>query len=70
MVAMLTPTRSRWCPARILGASGDLAPLANLALPIGAGQVLTETGAEPAPKAFERAGLAPVQLDAKEGLRS
>ena len=52
-----------------LGASGDLAPLANLALPlIGAGQVLAETGAEPAMDAFRRAHLAPLQLDAKEGL--
>ena len=32
-----------------LGASGDLAPLANLALPlIGAGEVLTDVGTEPA----------------------
>jgi len=52
-----------------LGASGDLAPLANLALPlIGAGEVLSETGTEPAPDAFRRAGLAPLTLEAKEGL--
>ena len=51
-----------------LGASGDLAPLANLALPlIGAGGVLTEAGAEPA-EAFRRAGFAPLALEAKEGL--
>ena len=70
MVAMLNADVIPVVPEQgSLGASGDLAPLANLALPlIGAGQVLTETGAEPAPKAFERAGLAPVQLDAKEGL--
>ena len=52
-----------------LGASGDLAPLANLALPlIGAGEVLGDVGAEPASSAMERAGLSPVTLVAKEGL--
>jgi histidine ammonia-lyase len=52
-----------------LGASGDLAPLANLALPmIGAGEVLTDVGAEPAAGAMQRAGLALLTLEAKEGL--
>ena len=53
-----------------LGASGDLAPLANLALPlIGAGQVLTEdVESEPAAEAFRRAGLQALTLEAKEGL--
>jgi histidine ammonia-lyase len=52
-----------------LGASGDLAPLANLALPlIGAGQVLTDVGTEPATDGFQRAGLDPLTLEAKEGL--
>jgi histidine ammonia-lyase len=52
-----------------LGASGDLAPLANLALPmIGAGEVLTDEGSEPAAGAMRRAGLAPLALEAKEGL--
>jgi histidine ammonia-lyase len=52
-----------------LGASGDLAPLANLSLPlIGAGEVLTDVGTEPAAGAMQRAGLAPLALDAKEGL--
>ena len=52
-----------------LGASGDLAPLANLALPmIGAGDVLTDAGSEPAADAMRRAGLAPLTLEAKEGL--
>ena len=42
-----------------LGASGDLAPLANLSLPlIGHGEVLTAEGSsEPAAQAFDRAGL-------------
>jgi histidine ammonia-lyase len=53
-----------------LGASGDLAPLACLALPlIGAGHVLTaDGGREPASTAFRRAGLATLELEAKEGL--
>ncbi|HEX6400560.1 MAG TPA: histidine ammonia-lyase [Actinomycetota bacterium] len=52
-----------------LGASGDLAPLANLSLPlIGAGEVLAGTGTDPAAEAFRRAGLAPIELQAKEGL--
>ncbi|MDH4111106.1 MAG: histidine ammonia-lyase [Actinomycetota bacterium] len=53
-----------------LGASGDLAPLANLALPlIGHGEVLSpEGGVEPAAGALGRAGLAPITLEAKEGL--
>ncbi len=52
-----------------LGASGDLAPLANLALPmIGAGEVLTDVGTEPAAGAMQRAGLAQLTLEAKEGL--
>ena len=60
-----------------LGASGDLAPLANLALPlIGQGEVLSATsvgtdgggGVEPAAAACARAGLAPLTLEAKEGL--
>jgi histidine ammonia-lyase len=57
-------------PARgSVGASGDLAPLAHLALGmIGEGQA--EYGGEtlPAGDALRRAGLAPVVLEAKEGL--
>jgi histidine ammonia-lyase len=53
-----------------LGASGDLAPLANLALPlIGEGRVLGSDGAsEPARPAMSQAGLMPLRLEAKEGL--
>lgn len=52
-----------------LGASGDLAPLAHMALPIiGEGEVIYQgehlTGAE----AFGRVGLSPIKLAAKEGL--
>ncbi len=55
-----------------LGASGDLAPLANLALPlIGHGEVLSpEGGVEPAAPAFARAGLAPLSLGPRRGWRS
>lgn len=53
-----------------LGASGDLAPLANLALPlIGHGDVLApEGGVEASAPAMARAGLEPLRLEAKEGL--
>jgi histidine ammonia-lyase len=53
-----------------LGASGDLAPLAALALPvIGHGETLVgEDGRRPAPEAFADAGLRPLELGAKEGL--
>jgi histidine ammonia-lyase len=54
-----------------LGASGDLAPLANLALPlIGHGEVLSEAGPglEPSAGAMARAGLEPLRLESKEGL--
>jgi histidine ammonia-lyase len=53
-----------------LGASGDLAPLAHLALVlIGEGEA-TVNGAGPGDgaEALERAGLAPLELSAKEGL--
>ena len=53
-----------------LGASGDLAPLANLALPlIGRGALLDAAGgSSPADAALAAAGLAPIELEAKEGL--
>jgi histidine ammonia-lyase len=53
-----------------LGASGDLAPLASLALPlIGRGKVLAPVGtSNPAAEAMAAAGLAPIALEAKEGL--
>ncbi|MBK7538624.1 MAG: histidine ammonia-lyase [Myxococcales bacterium] len=57
-------------PARgSVGASGDLAPLAHLALAmIGEGQA--ELGGEilPADEAHRRVGLTPISLEAKEGL--
>lgn len=53
-----------------VGASGDLAPLAHLALVlIGEGEVLTESGErEETRVALERAGVKPLVLEAKEGL--
>ncbi len=52
-----------------LGASGDLAPLAHLALPlIGEGEVAFEGERMPAAPALEKAGLEPLQLEPKEGL--
>ncbi len=53
-----------------LGASGDLAPLSHCALSlIGEGEVSTADGTvEPSIVAFERAGLHPLVLRAKEGL--
>ena len=52
-----------------LGASGDLAPLAHMALPlIGKGRVRWQGQEMPASEALARAGLIPVRLAAKEGL--
>ncbi|GAB2632128.1 histidine ammonia-lyase [Nocardioides ginkgobilobae] len=53
-----------------LGCSGDLAPLSHCALAlIGEGEVRDATGAlVPAAQALAAAGLAPVELAAKEGL--
>ena len=53
-----------------LGASGDLAPLSHCALAvIGEGEVWNAEGAvQPTADALAAAGLAPVQLRAKEGL--
>jgi histidine ammonia-lyase len=52
-----------------VGASGDLAPLAHLCLPlIGEGEVFFAGERLPAGEALQRAGLAPLQLGPKEGL--
>ncbi len=52
-----------------VGASGDLAPLAHLALPlIGRGEVEFEGRVVPALLALREAGLEPLVLEAKEGL--
>ncbi|VAV95138.1 Histidine ammonia-lyase [hydrothermal vent metagenome] len=52
-----------------VGASGDLAPLAHLAAAmIGEGQALYQGKTYPAKTALAKAGLQPLQLQAKEGL--
>ncbi len=52
-----------------LGASGDLAPLAHMALPlIGLGEAVYRGERLPGAEALARAGLSPVTLEAKEGL--
>ncbi len=52
-----------------VGASGDLAPLAHLALAaIGEGEVFYQGERLLAATALERAGIAPLQLEVKEGL--
>jgi histidine ammonia-lyase len=52
-----------------VGASGDLAPLAHLALVlIGEGEATFDGARHPGHEALARAGLQPVELTAKEGL--
>jgi histidine ammonia-lyase len=52
-----------------VGASGDLAPLAHLALPlVGEGEARLEGDRLPAAEALRRAGIEPAELQAKEGL--
>ena len=71
LIAMLNAAVHPVIPSRgSVGASGDLAPLAHLALVvIGEGEA-TVDGAGPGDgtEALERAGLRPLQLGAKEGL--
>jgi histidine ammonia-lyase len=59
-----------WVPARgSVGASGDLAPLAHLALPlVGEGQARVGDELLAGADALARVGLEPVRLAAKEGL--
>lgn len=52
-----------------VGASGDLAPLAHVALAcIGEGAFLSPSGHRPARQALTEAGISPLTLQAKEGL--
>src|SRR5260221_7946784 len=57
-------------PARgSVGASGDLAPLAHLALPlVGEGEAIVDGERMPGFAALTRVGLEPIRLEAKEGL--
>ena len=71
LVDMLNREVHPYVPSRgSVGASGDLAPLAHLALVlIGEGEAWREdAGPGPGAEALERAGLQPVTLAAKEGL--
>jgi histidine ammonia-lyase len=52
-----------------LGASGDLAPLAHLSLPlIGLGEVLCKGAVRPAAEVWAEFGWEPIRLQSKEGL--
>ena len=71
LVGMLNRAVHPVIPSRgSLGASGDLAPLAHLALVvIGEGEAtVDDAGPGPGSVALERFGLRPLQLEAKEGL--
>ncbi len=70
LVAMLNAQVHPVIPARgSVGASGDLAPLAHLALALmGEGEVFFGGERVEASVAFRKAGIAPLRLGAKEGL--
>jgi histidine ammonia-lyase len=70
LVALLKSRVHPVIPARgSVGASGDLAPLAHLALVlIGEGEAFLEGARMPAGAALAKAGLTPLVLEAKEGL--
>src|SRR5271163_3690311 len=70
LAAMLNHRIHPVVPSRgSVGASGDLAPLAHLALVlIGEGEVFFEGVRMPAQAGLGKAGLAPLVLEAKEGL--
>ena len=61
-----------WIPSRgSVGASGDLAPLAHMCLPlIGRGEVWNDTFSDPIPTAdvLKTKGIEPIGLQAKDGL--
>lgn len=70
LVRMLNAKIHPVIPSRgSVGASGDLAPLAHLALAmIGEGEVMYRGARRPAREALAEAGIAPLELEAKEGL--
>jgi histidine ammonia-lyase len=70
LVAMLNRGVHPVVPAQgSVGASGDLAPLAHLALAlVGEGDCLHEGRRQPSAAALAAAGLRPVSLEAKEGI--
>src|SRR6185295_18035118 len=70
LIAMLEKRVTPVIPEKgSVGASGDLAPLAHLALAaIGEGEAFFDGERLPSATALERAGIAPLQLEVKEGL--
>ena len=70
MVAMLDAGVLPFVPARgSVGASGDLAPLSHLCLPlVGEGKAFYDGELLPAADALASAGLEPIELASKEGL--
>ncbi len=70
LLALLNAQVTPWVPSRgSVGASGDLAPLAHLALVlVGEGACHAPGGPVPGHQALTRAGLTPVTLAPKEGL--
>lgn len=70
MVELLNAGVLSYVPARgSVGASGDLAPLAHLCLPlIGEGRAFVDGELMPAADALRRRGVEPIELAAKEGL--
>lgn len=70
LIAMLNAGAHPVIPSRgSVGASGDLAPLAHLALvAIGEGEAIFRGERMPGAEAMRRAGLRPLQLEVKEGL--
>ncbi len=70
LIAMLNAGVHPVIPARgSVGASGDLAPLAHLALVvIGEGEAIVDGQRQPGAEALRSAGLQPIALAAKEGL--
>jgi len=70
LLACLTRGLVPYVPARgSVGASGDLAPLAHLALPlVGEGEAWVGDERLPGAQALVEVGLEPIRLEAKEGL--
>ena len=70
LIALLNADVHPVVPCRgSVGASGDLAPLAHLALVlVGEGEVFGPDGRQPGAVALERHGLEPIRLEPKEGL--
>lgn len=63
------PCLSRCLPTGLIGAPGDLAPLAHISLPLlGLGEVNFEGKDVPSSEVNQRFGWEPITLQSKEGL--